>query len=88
MPFLSGSALGVLGIILVIKSVSGKSLRPAPAGLWRGRQWGKVVLTILALVVYTILLSSLGYLVSTFCLTLFLFGVAISLNIYRLPLTG
>jgi len=75
MPFLSGSALGVLGIILGIRSIFGKSVRPASARLWRGKQWGKVVLTMLALVVYAILLSSLGYLVATFCLTLFLFGV-------------
>jgi len=75
MPFLSGSALGVLGIILVIKSIFGKSVRPGAARLWRGKQWGKVALTILALLLYAILLPRLGYLIATFSLTLFLFGV-------------
>ena len=75
MPFLSGSALGVLGIILVIKSSLGKSLRPSAARLWRGKQWGKVALTIFSLVLYALLLSKLGYLIATFCLTLFLFGI-------------
>jgi hypothetical protein len=44
-------------------------------GLWKGKEWDKVILVIASLFIYTFLLPRLGYLITTFVLMAFLFSL-------------
>ena len=72
--FGSGVALGVLAILLWLIDYAKKKERSRTLDLWKGLNWNKVILVILALLVYVLLLPTLGYLIMTFCLLVFLFG--------------
>ena len=43
--------------------------------LWKGLRWSKVIMVLAGLVIYAILLPSMGYLITTFALMLLLFGI-------------
>jgi putative tricarboxylic transport membrane protein len=72
LPFWSAAMLGVLSIILMVTA----NLREKRGGklleLWRGLEWDKVILVLLALFLYPILLPFVGYLIMTFVLIAFL----------------
>jgi hypothetical protein len=72
LPLCAGVALGVFAIILLTtrKRVEGKITNP-----FKGVNWGKAILLLIPLFAYTVFLSWLGYLISTFGLMLFLFFV-------------
>ena len=74
LPFLAGGSLGVFSLILVVLNLLDKRRKAKIGGLWEGREWGKVVLALIFLLLYTVLLTKLGYLIGTFGLMLFLFG--------------
>ena len=57
---------------LIIQQRWAKTGEPAP-GLWKGRQWGKIIYILGALSLYAFFLEFLGYLISTFLLMFFLF---------------
>jgi putative tricarboxylic transport membrane protein len=75
LPLYAGVALGAFAIILLTigtlrKRVEGKITNP-----FQGVHWQKVILVIVPLFAYTIFLFWLGYLITTFGLMVFLFGV-------------
>jgi hypothetical protein len=72
--FWSGVCLGVLGILLWLFDYTKKKEKSKTLDLWKGLNWNKVILVILALLVYVLLLPTIGYLIMTFCLLIFLFG--------------
>jgi putative tricarboxylic transport membrane protein len=74
LPFLAGGSLGVFSLILVALNLLDKRKKARIGDLWGGREWGKVVLALTFLLLYTVLLTKLGYLIGTFGLMLFLFG--------------
>jgi len=74
LPFWSGVALGVLAMVLAITSFLKKEGEKV-ADQWIEVKWGKVVFVVGSLVIYSLLLSTLGYLIATFGLMLLLFSL-------------
>jgi putative tricarboxylic transport membrane protein len=73
--FWSGIIFGVLSIFLVIKALRGKGGARLLSDSWKGVKWSKVLLTVIALLLYTYFLKVLGFLITTFCLMLLLYGL-------------
>lgn len=71
-PFWLGMALIIVSLALIIQSTRGKADAPTQ-GLWKGLRWEKILYTLAALLLYSFLLESLGYILATFLLLLFLF---------------
>ena len=71
-PFWLGFFLILVAAALIIQQRWAKTGEPAP-GLWKGRQWGKIIYILGALSLYAFFLEFLGYLISTFLLMFFLF---------------
>ena len=74
-PFWLGAILGAVSIILVLKNILTKKKEGNIADLWRGTNWGRVILVPISLSAYAILLLKLGYLISTFGLMTLLFVI-------------
>jgi putative tricarboxylic transport membrane protein len=72
---ITGVILGCLSLLLVVESsVPGKGGRTEQAAVWsRETRWGNLLLTVLALTVYTVVLTPLGFMISTFLLMVFLY---------------
>ena len=75
LPFWSGIILGILAIILVVNAILKKKKEGEITNLWKGTEWSKVILVLASLFIYSILLSKLGYLITTFGLMILLFGI-------------
>jgi hypothetical protein len=74
MPFLAGLLLGILGIADLVQGLLHKWQRDKPdKTIWAEIHWGKLLLTLSALILYTALFSTLGFLIGTFFLLLFLY---------------
>lgn len=74
-PFWLGSALVVVSLALVIKLGREKVHQYLPSkGLWKGLDWEKILLSLVALLLYGFVLESLGYCIATFLLMSLLFG--------------
>lgn len=74
LPFGTGAILGILGI------VHGANVTLRPQGKeeessWADARWQRGISVIVALLAYTLLLPVIGYLLDTFLLMSFLFGV-------------
>ena len=74
LPFWSGLTLGGLAMILAVKSFL-KTKREKIGEQWIGIEWGRIILLIASLLIYSIILSTVGYLVGTLALMLFLFSL-------------
>ena len=76
MPFLAGLVLGLLAIVDLISGFTGQwRSEKADKEIWAGINWGKLILTVAVLFIYTALLSTLGFMIGTVLLLLFLFRV-------------
>ena len=76
MPFLSGLLLGILAIVDLVQGFLHKWERDKPDSvIWADIHWGKLLITLGFLILYTILFSTLGFLLATFFLLLFLYQV-------------
>jgi Tripartite tricarboxylate transporter TctB family len=76
MPFLTGLFLGILTIADLIQGILRKWERDKPDSMiWADIHWGKLLLTLSALILYTVLFSTLGFLIGTLFLLLFLYQV-------------
>ena len=75
LPFLGGTILGIFAIILLIINGLKKQPEKEITNLWKGMQWGKVILVLSALFIYTALLAKIGYLLMTFGLMAVLFAI-------------
>jgi hypothetical protein len=73
--FWSSVGLGTLSIILVMKSIFGDVEARPLADLWKGLKWGNAVLAIVMLLFYALILTTLGFVLSTFMLMIVLFGI-------------
>jgi putative tricarboxylic transport membrane protein len=74
LPFWSGITLGIFSLILIAKSWMEKKETKVTV-LWKGKEWDKVILVLTSLLIYALLLPRLGYLITTFGLMAFLFGL-------------
>ncbi len=76
MPFLSGLLLGGLAVVDLIQgSLHQWKKDRGDQAIWADIHWGKLFLTLGVLIVYTVLFSTLGFLIATFLLLLFLYQV-------------
>ena len=73
--FWSSVGLGVLSVILIIKSILRKGEATPLRDLWKGLKWGNAVLAIGMLFLYALILTTLGFVLSTFLLMIVLFGM-------------
>lgn len=74
LPFWAGVALGAFSISLMVIGTL-KKMEGKVANLWKGMKWGKIILVLISLFLYALLLPRLGYLITTFGLITFLFGI-------------
>jgi hypothetical protein len=76
MPFLSGLLLGVLAVADLGQGLLSNWERDkSDKVIWADIHWGKLLITLGALVLYTFLFSTLAFLIGTFFLLLFLYQV-------------
>ena len=73
--FWSSVGLGSLAVILIIKSILGKREAAPSMDVWKNLKWGNAVLAIVMLFLYALILTNLGFLLSTFLLMVGLFGI-------------
>jgi hypothetical protein len=73
--FWSSLGLGALSVILILKSIFGKGEANPFVDLWKGLKWGNAVLAIVMLLLYALILTTLGFMLSTFMLMIVLFGI-------------
>ncbi len=76
MTFGSSALLGILSLILLLRTFSSEKKEEIKAGsVFVGRLWKRVLWVFIALLVYSEVMPWLGYLISTFLLMSFLYGV-------------
>jgi hypothetical protein len=73
--FFAGAILIILSFSLFLSSFRDQKTRTSLQSLWAGLEFGKVLYVILLLVAYTLMLKSIGFLISTFVLLFLLFRV-------------
>jgi len=74
MPFLAGLLLAILAVADLAQGLLHKWERDRPDRvIWADIHWGKLLFTLSALILYTALFSTLGFLIGTFFLLLFLY---------------
>jgi hypothetical protein len=73
--FCSSLLFGVLSIVLVIRSFTGKRGEMRLADPFRGLKWGRALTVMMALFVYASLLDRVGFLLMTFGLVAVLFAL-------------
>jgi hypothetical protein len=73
--FWSSLLFGVLSIVLLIRSFTGKGGRTLLSDPFRGLKWGRALSVIVAIFVYTALLNRVGFLLMTFGLVAILFAL-------------
>lgn len=76
MPFLAGLLLGILAIADLLQGFLHKWERDkSDKVIWADIHWGKLLITLGVLILYTVLFSTLGFIIATFLLLLFLYQV-------------
>ncbi len=76
MPFLSGLLLGVLALADLIQGFLHRwSKDKEDKAIWAEIHWAKLLGTLAILILYTALFTSLGFILTTFLLLLFLYQV-------------
>jgi len=73
LPFLSGLAMAVLAVVVLVQRIPGK--KDTLMGLWANRRWPAVPIVMAALVAYAVVLNTLGFVLDTFFLIAFLLRV-------------
>lgn len=74
-PFWVGIGLGMLATVLLIKTWASDGLARKTLNLFKGVSWGRVTLVLCSIFLYALFLEDVGYLVTTFLLMAFLFGI-------------
>jgi putative tricarboxylic transport membrane protein len=74
-PFGASVGLGILSAGLFIQAMIKKG-EAREESLFAGKNWGRILFIILAIVIYANILPLMGYLVTTFFLMLFVFWLA------------
>lgn len=73
-PLMMGILLSFLSSIILIKATSKKEAEKGSIGvLWAGLNWRKMLYTIGALFIYSLIVNLIGFLLTTFFLLIFLF---------------
>ena len=76
MPFLSGLVLGLLALVDLISGVLNHwKGEKADREIWANIHWGKLLLTLVILFIYTVFFNTLGFIIATVLLLFFLYRV-------------
>lgn len=76
MPLLSGLVLGLLALVDLISGVINHwKGEKADKEIWADIHWGKLLLTLVMLFIYTVFFNTLGFIIATILLLLFLYRV-------------
>jgi len=76
MTFGSSALLGLLSLILFFRTFSSKKKEEIkPGSVFAGRLWKRVLWVFIALLIYSEVMPSVGYLISTFLLMSFLYWI-------------
>ncbi|MGA2954849.1 MAG: tripartite tricarboxylate transporter TctB family protein [Thermodesulfobacteriota bacterium] len=76
MPFLSGLVLGLLALVDLISGVINHwKGEKADKEIWADIHWGKLLLTLVMLFIYTVFFNTLGFIIATILLLFFLYRV-------------
>jgi Tripartite tricarboxylate transporter TctB family len=75
MLFSSSILFGVLSIVLTVKALVRTEEDKGIAELWQGLLWGNVVITVVALVLYCLVLVKVGFIIATTAFMAVLYGV-------------
>jgi putative tricarboxylic transport membrane protein len=75
LPFTAAVLLGILTIALLVTDSFARKSDTTNAKLWEGIGWRKVVFVFVGLLMYAVLVETLGYLVTTFGLLFLLFEI-------------
>jgi putative tricarboxylic transport membrane protein len=75
LPFWTAVLLGVLTIVHFIRTVYSDKSGQAAASVEWGKHWKRLIIVVIALTLYGVTLSFLGYVISTFLLLMVLFSV-------------
>lgn len=74
LPSLIGGILSLLSILLFIVNVLAKNMLEGQVSFWKEKSsWRKVLFSFLSLIFYLIFLNYLGYIITTFLFSLYLF---------------
>ena len=73
-PFLAGLAVAALALVVFFQQL-GKKRRENVTDLFRQKDWPAMLKVMVALVLYSVFLKSLGFVLVTFCLTAYLFRI-------------
>jgi hypothetical protein len=73
--FWSSLVFGILSAVLMIQAVVGKEVSILLSDKFRGLKWSKALITIVALLVYALFLTRVGFLLMTFGFMLLLFAL-------------
>ena len=74
MPVLSGLVLGLLALIDLISGLLNRwKTEKDDRTIWTNIHWGKLLLTLALLVAYTVLFTSVGFVITTVLLLIFLY---------------
>jgi putative tricarboxylic transport membrane protein len=74
LPFMIGCVLSLLSILLFIVNVLPKDRLESQVRFWKEKEsWKKVLFSFLSLIFYLIFLNYLGYIITTFLFSLYLF---------------
>ncbi len=73
--FWASLLFGVLSIVLLIRSFTGKSGGTLLSDPFRGLKWGRALTVVVAIFVYTFFLNRVGFLLMTFGLVAILFAL-------------
>ena len=75
-PLIAGILLAVFSLAILLKATfAKKSEKNGLRSLWAGLNWGGIFYTMGALLIYSMLLKTIGFLLMTFLLLIYLFRV-------------
>jgi putative tricarboxylic transport membrane protein len=74
-PFWSGVILGILAILVIVRGGLKRKGERRITDLWTGVSWGKVIWILFSLFLYCLLLPTMGYIITTFGLMVFLLSI-------------
>ena len=73
--FVAGLTLGLLSLLLIATKVFKRAVRTGVFKIWQGRTWLKVVVSVVALLLYALFLTQAGFVLTSFALMVVLFGL-------------
>ena len=73
--FIASLSLGLLSLLLMAMKVFKRAGSAGFSNMWQGRNRLKVILSVMALLLYAFLLTHLGFLLTSFALMVVLFGL-------------